>query len=292
MAPVRRYEDISFIEVTPGQEQETEHIKKMRKENAMRNIVIEPLASVPFPPEISVDDLVGPPKNSKQKSKSPNRFFIFRKAYVKELNRQGKRYPQTILSTYVGEHWKRLPEEQIEAYTNLAEKARILFKEKYGAIACDDKSPSRSTNKDPKKVKKRQERKRKQPRHAESHVPQVETPHTADDMVYYSQYPTPSFEEDLSFGAQFSHLSTSTQLPTFGSIENFPYVVEQPLMDDFLTSVQFSIAEDCQPNAQLPTPLLPDNLPYDSTMNEFSQFVTTEPTPGLFDDYFGFYHSS
>ncbi|CAG8643977.1 5407_t:CDS:1 [Acaulospora morrowiae] len=256
MAPVRSsYNDISFIQVTPGQEHDDdEQTKKLRKATAMRNIVIEPLASVPFPPEISVDDLVESPKNSKQKFKSPNRFFIFRKAYCKEMIRQGKRYPQAMLSLYVGDHWKRLPEEQKEFYNSFAEKVRILFKEKYGAIACDDKGPSRSTNKVSKKVKKRQERKWKQPRHAESHVPQVATPpHTDDDMAHCS-----------SFGAQLptpAHLSTST-------IENFSYV-EQPAtpMDDFLSSVQFPTVADLQSNTQLPTSV--------STMTELARQLVT-----------------
>ncbi|CAG8730978.1 6580_t:CDS:1 [Acaulospora morrowiae] len=227
MAPVRSsYDDISFIYVIPGQEHDNEQTKKLR--NAMLNIVIEPLASVPFPPEISVDDLVESPKNSKQKFKSPNRFFIFRRAYCKEMIRQGKRYPQTMLSTYICDHWKRLPKEQREFYTNLAEKARILFKEKYDAIARDDKGPSkyRYTSKYSERVKIRQECKRKQPRHAESHVPQVASPLHTHDMAHYSQCYTPLFEE----ASQLPTLATSTRLPM---LDDFDMAHFLSMQDDF-----------------------------------------------------------
>ncbi|CAG8504303.1 2003_t:CDS:1 [Acaulospora colombiana] len=129
--PSRLASNILFIQEVPGSTP-SQAEKKRRKELARENIIIEPLEFIPFPPKITVEEVLMLNKNLESKSKPPNRFFIFRMYYVRELHRQGRTYSQTALSRTIGRCWRKLPEYKKDCYGELAYKARMLFREKHG----------------------------------------------------------------------------------------------------------------------------------------------------------------
>ncbi|CAG8642702.1 8834_t:CDS:1, partial [Paraglomus occultum] len=61
-------------------------------------------------------------------SKTANAFFVYRKAYVKELKRQGKRIKITQISGVISYSWSREPEKIRSAYKNIADEASEVFK--------------------------------------------------------------------------------------------------------------------------------------------------------------------
>ncbi|CAG8587443.1 602_t:CDS:2 [Acaulospora colombiana] len=83
----------------------------------------------PFPPTISVDDLVTSRPNGDKPSKASNAFMIYRKAYVKELHSRGINLQMTQISPIVSESWKKESESVKEEYKRLAEAAKKRYKE-------------------------------------------------------------------------------------------------------------------------------------------------------------------
>ncbi|CAG8444829.1 5981_t:CDS:1 [Acaulospora morrowiae] len=83
----------------------------------------------PFPPTISVEDLIISRPNGEKPSKASNAFMIYRKAYVRELHSRGINLQMTQISPIVSESWKKEPEGVKEEYKRLAEAAKKRYKE-------------------------------------------------------------------------------------------------------------------------------------------------------------------
>lgn len=99
------------------------------------------LVKVPFPPLLREEDLIGPKKNSRSKSKAPNSYFIYRKWYTICLKNGNQRNNQTSLSPYISEQWKEEPQYVKDYYRELSKRANNLFREKYGESGmCEGKT--------------------------------------------------------------------------------------------------------------------------------------------------------
>ncbi|CAG8451652.1 441_t:CDS:1 [Paraglomus occultum] len=88
----------------------------------------EYLITLPYPPEISPTELLSRKKSGPCLTKTANAFFVYRKAYVKELKRQGKRIKMTQISGVISYSWSREPEKIRSAYKDIADEASEMFK--------------------------------------------------------------------------------------------------------------------------------------------------------------------
>ncbi|CAG8466504.1 2085_t:CDS:2 [Diversispora eburnea] len=114
-------------------------IKLQRNAKANRNIVC--LTKVPFPPNLTEEDLIRPRNDKCDKHKVPNKFFIYRKWYTMCLNSDEKKNDQTSISPYISEQWRNEPQEIKDYYAVLSKSAGKLFKERYGTDGFKRKSP-------------------------------------------------------------------------------------------------------------------------------------------------------
>ncbi|RHZ46767.1 hypothetical protein Glove_606g84 [Diversispora epigaea] len=104
--------------------------KKLQR-NAKANKDIVCLIKVPFPPNLSAEDLIRPRNEKCGKVKVPNKFFIYRKWYTMCLANSGQTNYQTSISRYISEQWRNEPEYVKNYYGNLYVRAGELFKERY-----------------------------------------------------------------------------------------------------------------------------------------------------------------
>ncbi|CAG8569031.1 7859_t:CDS:1 [Ambispora gerdemannii] len=81
----------------------------------------------PFPPNISVNDLIKP-MNRKQKKpiKAPNAFIIYRINYYYEI-RNNRNISQLEVSSMASHAWKQEPPNVKETYYNLARQAKAIY---------------------------------------------------------------------------------------------------------------------------------------------------------------------
>ncbi|GBB87372.1 hypothetical protein RclHR1_13820002 [Rhizophagus clarus] len=86
--------------------------------------------TLPFPPIIRASDIVDRRKPSKFKSKSPNAFLIYRKAFLDQLNRQNHNLRMTDVSKLVSNYWKSEPENVKDAYRKIAQEVEVELNEK------------------------------------------------------------------------------------------------------------------------------------------------------------------
>src|SRR5688572_5285359 len=81
-----------------------------------------PLITLPFPPIIKASDIVDrrKPFPSRFKSKSPNAFLIYRKAFLIELSHSKHNLRMTEVSKLVSKHWRSEPERVKDEYRKIA----------------------------------------------------------------------------------------------------------------------------------------------------------------------------
>ncbi|GBC08272.1 hypothetical protein RclHR1_00080049 [Rhizophagus clarus] len=81
-----------------------------------------PLINVPYPPELTVEEILSRRSDVKLGSRAPNRFFIYRLTYIKELRRRTcKNISMTKISPYISTSWSKEPSEVKDAYKELSE---------------------------------------------------------------------------------------------------------------------------------------------------------------------------
>ncbi|CAG8827873.1 8617_t:CDS:1, partial [Dentiscutata erythropus] len=105
---------------------------KKSQRNAKPNQKIVRLIDVPFPPDLTEEDLVKPRNENCDKLKVPNKFFIYRKWYTMCLEREELKNDQTSISPYISEQWRNEPQKVKDHYADLSIRAGKLFKERYG----------------------------------------------------------------------------------------------------------------------------------------------------------------
>ncbi|CAH1757885.1 10887_t:CDS:2 [Entrophospora sp. SA101] len=144
-----------------------------------------PNINLPFPPVIKAKDFIDPEtnsantsstnheaatvntnttaiyKNSKKKinkltTKAPNKFFIYRKAWVMELRERGFQYPMTEISGFIAKKWQEETPERKNAYVKIAMEAKTLHKQKFGdKIKYNNNNDFTSASSQPKKTIKK-----------------------------------------------------------------------------------------------------------------------------------------
>nr|CAG8511323.1 1671_t:CDS:2 [Entrophospora candida] len=120
-----------------------------------KTVIIPNDIQLTYPLQFKVEDLVSDPeveeaivkikktKKSKNKetttpkpytTKSPNKFFIYRKAWVEEFKVKGYQYSMTDISGFIAERWRREPDATKAVFIDMAEKAKMLHRERYGGV--------------------------------------------------------------------------------------------------------------------------------------------------------------
>ncbi|RHZ46874.1 hypothetical protein Glove_606g74 [Diversispora epigaea] len=118
--------------------------------NAKANNDIVCLLVVPFPPDLTLEDLIRPRNEKCGKVKVPNKFFIYRKWYTMCLGGVGRKNEQTSISRYISEQWRNEPQVVRDYYGALSIRAGKLFKERYGKVGIQ--TPDKNNKKKQKKM--------------------------------------------------------------------------------------------------------------------------------------------
>ncbi|RHZ46858.1 hypothetical protein Glove_606g46 [Diversispora epigaea] len=116
--------------------------KKLQR-NVRANQDIVCLTNVPFPPKLSVEDLLKPRNDKYSKMKVPNKFFIYRKWYTMCLTDNNMKNDQTSISPHISKQWRNEPQEVKDYYGDLSKRASELFIEKYGKGGIERKIPKK-----------------------------------------------------------------------------------------------------------------------------------------------------
>ncbi|CAB4441260.1 unnamed protein product [Rhizophagus irregularis] len=81
-----------------------------------------PLFKVPFPPELTVEEILSNRSEDRLKSRAPNRYFIYRLAFLKELRkRTNDNVSMTKISSHISSMWFNETTAVRNAYKNLSE---------------------------------------------------------------------------------------------------------------------------------------------------------------------------
>ncbi|RIA89797.1 hypothetical protein C1645_738352 [Glomus cerebriforme] len=123
-------EELIFVEDGPKGKPMTSRNKAAR---IKRVISHHPDIELPFPPTISIDDILRPKKNI-VKSKAPNSFMIYRQVYVRELHQRNLSYAMTDISGIISEKWKHERPHVKDHYTKLSQDANKRHKSIYGIV--------------------------------------------------------------------------------------------------------------------------------------------------------------
>ncbi|GBC05203.1 hypothetical protein RclHR1_00610015 [Rhizophagus clarus] len=96
----------------------------------MDNYVIPLDVKVPYPIELTVEEILNRRTNEKLWSRAPNNFFIYRIAYLKELKKMiGSNFSMITLSSYISTSWSKESPEVKEAYKRLSDQVENRLKE-------------------------------------------------------------------------------------------------------------------------------------------------------------------
>ncbi|CAG8437638.1 7151_t:CDS:1 [Diversispora eburnea] len=127
--PLPKDNNYDFIFETGGNTMNGEAKKLPR---AKANQPIWGLTNFPFPPNLTLDDLIKPRNARCGKMKVPNKFFVYRKWYSLCLADSGRKNVQASISPLISENWHNEPEFVKSYYGELSKRADKLFKKRYG----------------------------------------------------------------------------------------------------------------------------------------------------------------
>jgi hypothetical protein len=129
-APSSQGSEIQFIiEGTEGKQPGTDKTLVRPPRRPAPNI---PKITMPYPPKVTALELIEKAKLKRTATKSPNKFLIYRKEFVKELNRLGIQCSMTDISKFIGESWKQEPKHVKDAYVKISDEANRLHKQIIG----------------------------------------------------------------------------------------------------------------------------------------------------------------
>ncbi|CAG8624173.1 3761_t:CDS:2 [Diversispora eburnea] len=134
---------------------------KKSQRNAKPNQKIVRLTYVPFPPRLTVKDIIEPRNLTCDKRKVPNKFFIYRKWYTMCLEREEQKNDQTSISPYISEQWRNEPQEVKDYYAALSKSACKLFKIRYGKEGFKANTPKKPRNENTEDTNKNDKSRRK-----------------------------------------------------------------------------------------------------------------------------------
>ncbi|CAI2161948.1 3323_t:CDS:2 [Funneliformis geosporum] len=93
-----------------------------------------PEIKLPWPPAVTAEDFVRSRPKTKIDIKSPNSFFVYRTAFVKQLLIEQHKFKMTQVSKWASSSWKKESKEVKETYKVMAQKIDKEFSEKRKAI--------------------------------------------------------------------------------------------------------------------------------------------------------------
>src|SRR4051794_33816938 len=89
--------------------------------------------SVPFSPQISIQDLIPTDRiEGNRNPRIPNAFIAFRIALVKELKAQQIVYDRTKVSTLASTLWAKVPEQVKKYYKDMSIEAQLQYNQARG----------------------------------------------------------------------------------------------------------------------------------------------------------------
>ncbi|RGB42356.1 hypothetical protein C1646_662336 [Rhizophagus diaphanus] len=104
-----------------------------------------PLFKVPFPPELTVEEILSNRSEDRLKSRGPNKYFVYRLAFLKELRkRTNDNLSMTKISSHISSMWFNETTEVTNAYKNLSEQVenRIMeIRRKEKLVLIDESLP-------------------------------------------------------------------------------------------------------------------------------------------------------
>ncbi|CAB4431267.1 unnamed protein product [Rhizophagus irregularis] len=113
-----------------------------------------PLFKVPFPPELTVEEILSSRSDDKLKSKAPNRYLIYRLAFLKELRkRTDENVSMTKISSHISSMWFNETTAVRDAYrdlskqvenrlTEIRQKEKLVLINESSSLDLQDNSPS------------------------------------------------------------------------------------------------------------------------------------------------------
>ncbi|CAG8588632.1 uncharacterized protein OCT59_003855 [Rhizophagus irregularis] len=103
----------------------------MASQNSDNNSPTTQIITLPFPPIISAQDLIDKRSPERVTAKSPNAFFVYRKAFVNYLQICNHNLKMRDVSSMAGLSWKAASKEVKEAYKQIArEVERIIISQR------------------------------------------------------------------------------------------------------------------------------------------------------------------
>ncbi|CAB4381687.1 unnamed protein product [Rhizophagus irregularis] len=117
-----------------------------------------PLFKVPFPPELTVEEILSSRSDDKLKSKAPNRYFIYRLAFLKELRkRTDENVSMTKISSHISSMWfnetaavrdayKDLSKQVENRLTEIRQKEKLVLINESSSLGLQDNPPSGITD--------------------------------------------------------------------------------------------------------------------------------------------------
>ncbi|CAG8553990.1 7997_t:CDS:2 [Ambispora gerdemannii] len=98
------------------------------KNGGNESSLAQPFFKLPFPPKFSLEDLlVTTKKDESTRSKMPNAFIIYRRAFVKTAREEGYRLPMTMVSTMASQSWKLESAVVKTEYKRVAKLAKVQY---------------------------------------------------------------------------------------------------------------------------------------------------------------------
>ncbi|PKK64901.1 hypothetical protein RhiirC2_85404 [Rhizophagus irregularis] len=103
-----------------------------RKKNLLidNNIQPPPVIKVPCPPIVTCDDFVRNRPKAKVDIKSPNSFFVYRTAFVKQLLSENHKFKMTQVSKWASIYWRKESDKTKMAYKDMAQIIDKEFQER------------------------------------------------------------------------------------------------------------------------------------------------------------------
>ncbi|CAG8751029.1 8764_t:CDS:2 [Dentiscutata erythropus] len=108
----------------------TAHVTSSRKYPTPNFSTFTPPINLPFPPTIKASDIVDRRNSTQLTMKSPNAFFIYRKAFLDHLSRTYQDLKMTDVSKLVGICWRNEPEIVKDEYRKLSREVEIELNNK------------------------------------------------------------------------------------------------------------------------------------------------------------------
>ncbi|CAG8471898.1 1219_t:CDS:2 [Diversispora eburnea] len=114
----------------------------------MLNNLSSNIIEVPYPPQITPQEIINQRGPERLSARSPNAFFIYRKAYLNQLKVQKCKYKMIDVSPLAGASWKIASQHVKNAYKEIAREVYRILKDMrqqdlYNNFQSDSSSRSR-----------------------------------------------------------------------------------------------------------------------------------------------------